>query len=76
MDGSAEPAPVRSRGCPRCGRPSVRRFRPFCSSTCRDRDLLDWLDERHAVPVVEDEGVPEAPETASGGPDGEAAGRP
>jgi|GEM_PF-1156444 len=76
MDESAEPAPVRIRRCPRCGRPSVRRFRPFCSSTCRDRDLLDWLDERHAVPVVEDESEPEAPETAPGGPDGEEGGRP
>jgi hypothetical protein len=23
---------------------------PFCSKTCRDRDLLAWLDGRYALP--------------------------
>jgi endogenous inhibitor of DNA gyrase (YacG/DUF329 family) len=23
---------------------------PFCSAGCKDRDLLDWLGERHVLP--------------------------
>ncbi|MBV8972390.1 MAG: DNA gyrase inhibitor YacG [Sphingomonadaceae bacterium] len=38
------------RPCVRCGRPQTPAFRPFCSAGCKDRDLLDWLDERHVVP--------------------------
>ena len=29
------------------------RYRPFCSSRCRDQDLLNWLDGRYALPAVE-----------------------
>jgi endogenous inhibitor of DNA gyrase (YacG/DUF329 family) len=76
MDGSAEPKPVRTRPCPRCGRPSVWRYRPFCSSACRDRDFLDWLDERHAVPAVEDDPEPEPPEPAPSGAEPEDRSRP
>jgi endogenous inhibitor of DNA gyrase (YacG/DUF329 family) len=36
-----------------CGKPRDLRFRPFCSRTCRDRDLMNWLDGRYAVPSVE-----------------------
>lgn len=53
MDGPAEPAPPRPRRCPLCGRPTVPRFRPFCSAGCRDRDLLAWLDGRRFVPGVD-----------------------
>ncbi len=53
MDEPSEPRPGRSWRCPRCGRPGVPRYRPFCSAGCRDRDLLDWLDGRYAVPAVE-----------------------
>lgn len=54
---------VREPRCPTCGRPRERRFRPFCSAACRDRDLLAWLDGRYRVPVVDaedrtDEGEP------------------
>jgi hypothetical protein len=41
--------------CPICGRPQDARFRPFCSAGCRDRDLLNWLGGRYAVPVQERE---------------------
>ncbi len=41
--------------CPICGGPRVHRYRPFCSARCRDRDLLNWLDGRYRVPVVERE---------------------
>jgi len=36
--------------CVRCGKPQAAAFTPFCSAGCKDRDLLDWLDERHAIP--------------------------
>nr|WP_295662218.1 DNA gyrase inhibitor YacG [Polymorphobacter sp.] len=43
----SEPAPL---ACVRCGKPQSASFAPFCSAGCKDRDLLDWLDERHAIP--------------------------
>ena len=39
--------------CPMCGRAVDSRYRPFCSSRCRDQDLLIWLDGRYALPAVE-----------------------
>jgi endogenous inhibitor of DNA gyrase (YacG/DUF329 family) len=39
--------------CPICGRPRVRRYRPFCSARCRDLDLARWFGEAYAVPAVE-----------------------
>jgi len=36
--------------CVRCSRPQAAAFAPFCSAGCKDRDLLDWLEERHVVP--------------------------
>lgn len=41
--------------CPICGRPSMERFRPFCSKRCADVDLGNWLEGRYAIPVAEDE---------------------
>jgi len=41
--------------CPTCRKPSVQEFRPFCSRGCRDRDLINWVDERYRVPVASDE---------------------
>jgi hypothetical protein len=37
--------------CPVCSKPAVPAQAPFCSQGCRDRDLLNWLDERYTVPV-------------------------
>lgn len=39
--------------CPVCGQPVEGRFRPFCSARCRDRDLVNWLDGRYAIPAQE-----------------------
>jgi hypothetical protein len=36
--------------CPVCGQPATPSARPFCSSACRDRDLLKWLGEGYRVP--------------------------
>jgi endogenous inhibitor of DNA gyrase (YacG/DUF329 family) len=45
--------------CPVCGRARDPNFKPFCSRTCRDRDLINWLDGRYAVPAVETDEDPE-----------------
>ncbi|MBH1991556.1 MAG: DNA gyrase inhibitor YacG [Sphingomonadaceae bacterium] len=36
--------------CPLCGQPALPDVRPFCSTACRDRDLLQWLGEGYRVP--------------------------
>lgn len=41
--------------CPVCRKPTVAEFRPFCSRGCRDRDLVNWLDEGYRMPVRPDE---------------------
>lgn len=38
-----------------CGKPVVAAHKPFCSTACRDRDLIAWLDGRYALPGPEDE---------------------
>jgi uncharacterized protein len=35
--------------CPICRKPRVEEHTPFCSTRCRDRDLLQWLDEGYAL---------------------------
>lgn len=62
-------AAVRAPRCPTCGRPRQQRFRPFCSATCRDRDLLAWLDGRYRVPAVDVEDPPD-PTPPTSDPDG------
>ena len=39
--------------CPICDRPSVARFRPFCSRRCADVDLGRWFSGSYAVPAVD-----------------------
>ena len=43
--------------CPICGKPARREVTPFCSSRCRDRDLVKWLGDGYALP-----GPPAPPE--------------
>ncbi|MBT0669596.1 DNA gyrase inhibitor YacG [Novosphingobium profundi] len=38
------------RKCPICGKPRQADHSPFCSKRCRDRDLLQWLDDGYAIP--------------------------
>ena len=38
--------------CPRCKKNSEKQFRPFCSKFCKDKDLLNWLNENYSVPVI------------------------
>ena len=39
-----------ARKCPICGKPRIAEHAPFCSSRCRDRDLLKWLDDGYTLP--------------------------
>ena len=39
-----------SKTCPICGKPRNPEHTPFCSTRCRDRDLLQWLDGGYALP--------------------------
>lgn len=45
--------------CPSCGAKTDPDYRPFCSRGCKDRDLLNWLDEGYRIPgpPVPPEGV-------------------
>ena len=39
--------------CPICQNPSANDFSPFCSKTCKNIDLLSWLNEKYRVPSEE-----------------------
>ena len=36
--------------CPLCGKPEASEHAPFCSTGCRNRDLLKWLGEGYRIP--------------------------
>ena len=44
------PTPLPAAPCPICERPARSSYAPFCSSGCRDRDLLQWLGEGYRLP--------------------------
>jgi hypothetical protein len=52
LDGMAEATYV-AKPCPTCGKPSVERFRPFCSARCKDVDLHRWFSGAYAIPAAE-----------------------
>lgn len=39
-----------SRPCPLCRKPASADFAPFCSSRCRDRDLVRWFNDGYSTP--------------------------
>lgn len=39
-----------ARPCPICGKPSLQRYKPFCSARCADIDLGRWLKGSYVVP--------------------------
>ena len=41
--------------CPVCDKPASAGHQPFCSQGCRDRDLLQWLNEGYRVPAAPDD---------------------
>jgi hypothetical protein len=60
-------APRPTKRCPICGKPTLQRFRPFCSKRCADIDLHRWLGGRYAVPVVEEDASAETGEREDDG---------
>ena len=54
------PSPPRGRTCPICGKPRSAEHSPFCSTRCRDRDLVQWLDDGYALPGPAVDPDPEA----------------
>jgi endogenous inhibitor of DNA gyrase (YacG/DUF329 family) len=52
-----DPSSRAKAACPICGRPTERRFKPFCSPRCQDVDLARWLTGAY---VVQTEEEPEA----------------
>lgn len=41
------PTPKR---CPICGKPRSEAHTPFCSTRCKDRDLVQWLQGGYVLP--------------------------
>ena len=37
-----------------CGKPTVERFRPFCSRRCADLDLGSWLNGTYRIETEEE----------------------
>ncbi len=50
--------------CPICGEPTDRKYRPFCSRRCADRDLGRWLTGSYAIPSEDPENLEKAQEEA------------
>ncbi|MEC8171844.1 MAG: DNA gyrase inhibitor YacG [Pseudomonadota bacterium] len=40
--------------CPQCDKPTVERFRPFCSKRCADLDLGSWLNGAYRIETEEE----------------------
>ncbi|MEM8776062.1 MAG: DNA gyrase inhibitor YacG [Pseudomonadota bacterium] len=53
--------------CPICGEPTEKRYRPFCSSRCANRDLGHWLRGDYAIPSNELEDMVEDAEPVAPG---------
>lgn len=39
-----------ARKCPICKKIASGEHAPFCSKACKDKDLLNWLDDGYSVP--------------------------
>ena len=48
--GATGPDATPGRRCPICRKPTVHRYRPFCSARCADIDLGRWFTEAYRVP--------------------------
>lgn len=45
-----ENTPPPGKPCPICGKPTVTRYKPFCSPRCADVDLGRWLKGSYVIP--------------------------
>ena len=50
--------------CPICGKPSLDKFRPFCSRRCGDIALHRWLSGVYVMPTKETDDDPDRPRPA------------
>jgi len=41
--------------CPICSALSTRKYSPFCSARCADRDLANWLNGQYAIQAADDD---------------------
>jgi len=48
--GATGPDAAPGRRCPICRKPTVHRYRPFCSARCADIDLGRWFTEAYRIP--------------------------
>ncbi|MBK0327952.1 DNA gyrase inhibitor YacG [Rhodobacteraceae bacterium F11138] len=55
--------------CPVCGQATDRKFRPFCSKRCADRDLGRWLNGAYAIPSDDPEDAEKAQEVVKTKPE-------
>jgi len=39
-----------TRPCPICKKPRSEAHAPFCSTRCKDRDLVQWFSDGYSVP--------------------------
>ncbi len=46
--------------CPLCHKRAEKPYAPFCSKRCADLDLGKWLKGDYAVPVVEEDDLPDS----------------
>jgi len=46
--------------CPTCKKPTVTKYRPFCSKRCADVDLGRWFDGTYTIADNSAEGQSEA----------------
>ncbi|QDM40583.1 DNA gyrase inhibitor YacG [Altererythrobacter sp. TH136] len=44
------PSRLAARPCPICRKPRGDAHAPFCSTRCKDRDLVRWFSDSYAVP--------------------------
>lgn len=51
--------------CPLCHKTAKAPYTPFCSKRCADLDLGKWLKGDYAIPVVEEDDLPEDDEANS-----------
>lgn len=53
IGGEAGRRKAKAAGCPICGKPVERAYRPFCSKRCADLDLHRWLSGGYRMPTEE-----------------------
>lgn len=39
--------------CVLCKKPVSKKYKPFCSKFCADRDLINWADGAYRIPTNE-----------------------